>query len=114
MRVPITGQHIPLDIKVRLLQFYVHYFDIIILRFLWRWIMNRVIAKIKGLEHLRLIKVRVLMVNLISFINLRIFNHFFYLYYTFPLFKSVCPLTLGLVSRSKHELTYNYDYSYKF
>ena len=116
MGVLITGQHIALHIEVRLLQFNVHYFYFVILvLFLWRRLVNGVLAKIEGLEHVGLIEVRVLSVMLARFINLGIFNHFFYLYNTFPLFKSVCPLTLCFVSRrSKHQFTSESNYSYKF
>ena len=46
MGVFISGEHVPLHIKMRLLQLYVNYFDIIEVRLM----VARILAEVQGLE----------------------------------------------------------------
>lgn len=93
-----TGKHIPLNIEMSLLQFYMYYLYLVEVLFL----QVRVLTEVQRLEHVGLLSIRMLIEGLVRHIKLSIFNHFFYLNNTFTLFKSVCPLSLGLVIRPDH------------
>ena len=84
-----------------LLELYVNYFIVkLILLIIW---LTLILAKVKGLENVRLVKIGVIELRLVDFVILLAFDHFFDLHNTFALLESLGPFTLWLASRRYHE-----------
>lgn len=84
-----------------LLQLYVD--DFVVKQFLFVNRLTFVFTEVESLENIRLVKVGVVQLRLVSFVVLLTFDHFLYLHDAFSLLKCFGPFTLCLASRRYHE-----------